>query len=190
MDDAKLIWKTLKKKKIRHTPVFDVHMQHEKSSAGMEGDYVAMTAPEWVVIVPVYEDKFVMVRQWRHGEDRITVEFPGGVGDPGEDPSDTARRELLEETGFRAGRITELGRCSPNPALFKNHFHVFLAEDLVQTGSQHLDADEVLNFMLLPREQVVRSFGTGEFTHAFTGTALAFCMRHAGYVPGSFPGEG
>ena len=183
MDDRSLRWKTLRKKKILHTAVFDVHAQHERSEGGIEGDYVAMTAPEWVVIVPVYEEKFVMVRQWRHGEDRITVEFPGGVADGGEDPSETARRELLEETGFRAGRVTELGVCSPNPALFKNHFHVFLAEDLVPTGSQHLDDDEVLNWMLMPRERVVSSFGSGEFTHAFTGTALAFYLRHIGYVP-------
>ncbi|MBQ7599454.1 MAG: NUDIX hydrolase [Clostridia bacterium] len=183
MEDSSLKWDTLKKEKALHTPVFDVFMQHERSADGTEGDYVAMTAPEWVVIVPVYRDQFVMVRQWRHGEDRITVEFPGGVGEKGEDPAVSAERELLEETGFMAGRITELGVCSPNPALFKNHFHVFLAEDLVPTGEQHLDDDEFLNCMLMPREHVISSFGSGEFTHAFTGTALAFYMRHIGYVP-------
>ena len=183
MDGKSLEWKTVRRKKLLHTAVFDVQSQHEKSATGIEGDYVAMTAPEWVVIVPVYEDRFVMVRQWRHGEGRITVEFPGGVADRNEDPSGTARRELLEETGFDAGKVTELGVCSPNPALFRNHFHVFLAEDLKPTGSQHLDDDEVLNWTLMPRGEVIRSFGSGEFTHAFTGTALAFYLRHIGHIP-------
>ncbi len=182
--DEALIWKTEKTEKLLHTPVFDVLQQTETASGGLRADYVAMTAPDWVVIVPVFGESFVTVRQWRHGEDKLTTEFPGGVMNAGEDPAESAKRELLEETGFLAGKLTLLGSCSPNPALFKNHFHCFLAEELVQTGKQALDEDELLNYSLKPMADFIENFGKGEYSHAFTGTALAFYLRHIGFVPG------
>ena len=178
MDDGDLIWRTEATERLLHTPVFDVWKQKEVSAAGLRGDYVAVTAPDWVVVVAVYRGRFVLVRQWRHGEDRLTTEFPAGVVDPGEPPERTAERELLEETGFRAGRITRLGSCSANPALFKNHIHCFLAEDLTPTGEQHPDADELLRYGLVPVDEVIAAFGSREYTHAYMGTALAFYLRH------------
>ena len=183
MTDKQLKWTTVEARMLLHTPVFDVLQQTEESGTGLRGEYVAVEAPDWVVVIPVYRDQFVMVRQWRHAEENMTWEFPGGVMNPGEDPAETAKRELLEETGFLAGRITKLGRCSSNPALFKNHFTVFLAEDLEPTGEQHLDADELVNYRLMPQKKVIESFGSEEFSHAFMGTALAFWFRHLGKVP-------
>ena len=178
--EKRLVWKTTETEELLHTPVFDVCRQHEKSAIGLEGDYVGIHAPDWVVVMAVHEGNFVLVRQWRHGEDRITLEFPGGVADEGEEPAQTALRELEEETGYRAGKLTCLGRVSANPALFKNHFSVFLAEDLVQTGQQHLDPDELLKYEELPIEEVIRRYGDEELTHAYMGTALAFYFRHKG----------
>lgn len=183
MNDKELTWTTTETKALLHTRVFDVVEQKEISGTGIEGNFFAISAPEWVVIIPVYQGNFVMVRQWRHAEDRITVELPGGVIEEGEDPEVCAGRELLEETGFKAGKLTKLGTCSSNPALFKNHFHAFLAEDLIPTGEQHLDRDELLNYKLIPIEEVIENFGSGEYTHAFTGTAIMMYMRHAGYRP-------
>lgn len=178
MDDRELTWRTEAAEKLLHTPVFDVWKQTEVSGTGLRGDYMAVAAPDWVVVVPVYGENFVLVRQWRHGEDRLTTEFPAGVVEPGEPPEQTAARELLEETGFRAGKLIPMGTCSANPALFKNHIHCFLAEELSPAGAQRLDADELLNVSLAPVEEVVAAFGTGEYTHAYMGTALAFYLRH------------
>lgn len=173
-----LKWKTTEKEMILHTPVYDVYSQKEVAANGLEGTYVAIDAPDWVVVVAVHEGKFILVRQWRHGEDKVTLEFPGGVADPGEEAVRTALRELEEETGYRAGKITCLGRVSSNPALFKNHFSVFLAEELVQTGEQHLDEDELLRYEEHPIGEVIRRFGDEELTHAYMGTALMMYLRH------------
>ena len=177
MKEEALIWKTLETRKLLHTPVYDVVAQHEIAPNGVQGEYVAIEAPDWIMTIPVYRDRFVMVRQWRHSADRLTLEFPGGVADAGEDPADTARRELLEETGFRVGKLTHLGTCSPNPALFKNRFHCYLAEELEPTGTQQLDEDELLNCELVPIDEVIDGFGSPELTHALMGTALAFYLR-------------
>ena len=128
----KLKWRITGTKRLLHTPVFDVNEQHEIAATGIEGDYVAMDAPDWAMVVAEYQDSFVLVRQWRHSAECLSLEFPGGVVDGGEDAATAARRELKEETGFEAGKLTHLGTVSPNPALFKNQFHVYLAEDLKQ----------------------------------------------------------
>ena len=130
------------------------------------------------MVVPEYRGSFVLVRQWRHAAEELSLEFPGGVADDGEDPAQTARRELLEETGFRADRLTHLGTLNPNPALFKNRFHVYLAEEPEPTGEQKRDDDELLTYELKPVEEVISTFGTGEFNHALMGTALALYLRY------------
>ena len=180
MSDENLKWEVRETRLLLHTPVFDVLEQSEVSAAGPAGDYVAMEAPDWVMVIPVLGEDFLLVRQWRHAARRLTTEFPGGVRDGAEDPAETAARELLEETGFRAGKLTKLGACSPNPALFANTFHCYLAEELVPTGAQHLDADELLAFERRPIREVLEGFGSPEYSHALMGTALAFYLRARG----------
>lgn len=178
MQEDALKWTILDRKLLLHTPVYDVLEQRERSVTGLEGSYVAIDAPDWVMTIPVYQGQFVMVRQWRHSAEAMSLEFPGGVADPAESPADTARRELEEETGFRVGKLTHLGTVNPNPALFKNRFHVYLAEELVPTGRQQLDADELLTYELAPIGTVLAGFGGPEYPHALMGTALAFYLRH------------
>ena len=180
MNEKELVWKTTGERELLHTPVFDVYEQREVSATGIEGDYIAVSAPEWVMIIPEYEDKFITVRQWRHGAGELTVEFPGGVADEGEDPAVAARRELVEETGFEAGELIRLGSFSPNAALFKNRFHVYLARQLKAVGEQSLDDDELLTYRMIPIDEVISSYGSGEYTHALMGTALMLYMRYRG----------
>lgn len=177
MDDEALKWRVLAEKLLLRTPVFDVLEQAEQAAEGLQGNYVAMRAPDWVMVIPVLGEDFLMVRQWRHASRCMTVEFPGGVRDGDEDPAQTAARELLEETGFRAGKLSHLGSCSPNPALFANTFHCYLAEELEATGPQHLDADELLRYERHPIAEVVADFGSPLYSHALMGTALAFYLR-------------
>ncbi len=177
MNEEALKWELLETRPLLHTPVFDVLEQKERSAAGPKGDYIAMHAPDWVMVIPVLGESFVLVRQWRHAARRLTTEFPGGVLDGDEDPAVAAARELEEETGFRAGKLTHLGSCSPNPALFSNSFHCYLAEELTPVGCQHLDADEVLAYETRPIPEVLDAFGSEEFSHALMGTALAFYLR-------------
>lgn len=180
--DEGLKWETKSTKTILSTVVFDVTEQRNRASDGTEGNYVVMNAPDWVIVIPKHHteqgDTFLMVKQWRHGEKALSVEFPGGVIDAGESPEEAARRELEEETGYKTGKLIKLGSSNPNPALFSNHVHFFLAEDLTPTGIQHLDADEFINYMELPINQVIQGIGTPDFPHALMGTALALYFKY------------
>lgn len=177
-DDEKLIWKTGEVKSLLKTVVCDVTSQHNTSTTNVEGDYIIMHAPDWVIVIPETNDNFLMVKQWRHGAKKLSVEFPGGVIDSGETPEEAAIRELQEETGFKTGKLTKLGEVNPNPALFDNLVHVFLAEDLTPTGTQDLDEDEFINYMELSKKEVLEGMGTEQFPHAIMGTALCFYLKH------------
>ncbi|MBO6061689.1 MAG: NUDIX hydrolase [Clostridia bacterium] len=177
MEDKSLIWKTENTELLLRTRVFGVLKQSELSPIGTRGDYIALDAPDCVVIIPELEGSFLLVRQWRHGADMLTSEFPGGVIDRGEAPETAAARELREETGFTAENLDLLGICSPNPALFKSRFYVYLARDLKPAGDLELDSDEFLNCFRMPIDEVIASFGSGEYNHAFMGAALMLYMR-------------
>lgn len=174
MTENELKWTVESEEQALHTPVFDVLVQHEVASTGLRGDYIAVSAPDWVMVIPELGDEFIMVRQYRHASKALSLEFPGGVIDRGEAPAQAAARELYEETGMRAGRLIALGVCRPNPALFDNRFHVYLARDLVSVGEQQPDDDELLSCLHIPKEAVLSGFGSGEMTHALMGAALAF----------------
>lgn len=179
-EDDKLKWTEGQPQTLLKTVVCTVTSRHNISSDGTEGDYIIMNAPDWVIVIPELDDKFLMVKQWRHGEAALSVEFPGGVIDKGEEADVAARRELEEETGFKAGKLINLGSVNPNPALFSNHVHFFLAKDLTATGKQKLDDDEFINCMELSKKEVLDGMGTAQFPHAIMGMALSLYIKHNG----------
>ena len=178
-DDEKLMWTEKTKKTLLKTAVFDVTERHSVSSDGTEGDYIVLDAKDWAIVIPVLGDDFLMVKQWRHGEKNLSIEFPGGVIDPGENPADGAERELLEETGYQAGKLTKLGSVNPNPALFSNHVHIFLAEDLEKVSEQDLDEDEYVNCFKMKQTDVLKEIGGSEFPHALMLSAIGLYLARS-----------
>jgi len=180
MDEKKLIWKEESRKTLFDCRVFSVQESFCRAPNNQTGVFSVIDAADWAIVMPVLETptgkKFVMVWQWRHGLRDVSLEFPGGVFEPGENPEEAAGRELLEETGYRAGKIRKLGEFSPNPAIMSNKVHFFLAEDLVNTGRQNLDADEFVEVEPVSVDAVCKGMGKPPYVHALMGTALALYL--------------
>ncbi len=128
---------------------------------------------DWVnVVARTPEGRFVFVRQFRFGTERVTTEIPGGVVERGEEPLAAAKRELREETGYEASRWSELGRVEPNPAFQDNHCHHFLADGARRVGDQQLDAGEDIAVATLTEAEVQTGIAAGEIAHTLVLSAL------------------
>ncbi|MEO6797842.1 MAG: NUDIX hydrolase [Candidatus Dormibacter sp.] len=132
--------------------------------------------PGSVAIVPRQADgRIVLVRQFRYVTGRELWEIPAGTCDkPGESLEETARRELAEEAGLKAGRLTRLGRAYLVPGYGDELMTWFLAEDLAPTPS-HAEMDESfkVNPFDRPSLRVLRQNGELEDAKTFLGLAWA-----------------
>ncbi len=128
-------------------------------------------------IVPLLPDgQVVLVRQYRYPMHRAFVEFPAGKIDPGEGPLATAKRELLEETGYRAGEWTELTTIHNAVAYADESIILFLAEGLEQ-GEQQLDENEFVEVFTAPLEDLMGWIVAGEVTDVKTVIGAFFVQK-------------
>jgi len=169
-------------------PIFDVCTIKRISSDGRIGDFVKVLSPEWVTAIPWYRNEegramFVMEQQFRHGSSTVTREFPSGLVEKGEDPKDAVLRELLEETGNRAKKVTLLGNVNPNSAFMSNRTSFFLIEGLDMVAGQHLDMNEQLDVLSLPVTEVIGQMGSGMYDNGIMMIALGFFMKEASKHP-------
>ena len=112
----------------------------------VKDDYFVLEYPDWANAVALTKDnKIVLVRQYRHAADIISLEIPGGVVEPGEDPQDGVKRELLEETGYSFESCELIATLYPNPATSDNRTFTYLLTGGIKTQEQDLDEHEILN---------------------------------------------
>ena len=128
---------------------------------------------DWVNIVPItQEQEIVFVRQFRHGSEDVTLEIPGGMVDPGEEPEAAAVRECLEESGYAAGRVEPLGILNPNPAIFPNRLYTYLARECLPVAEISNTTTEHTELVLVPMADLPHMLQSGEITHALVAATL------------------
>jgi len=182
-DKKKLLWTENKRQILNNCRIFDLYEIEKTSPLGDGGSFYLLDAPDWITIIPLITDKsgvecFLMVEQYRHGSNEITLEFPAGMVDTGELPLNAAKRELLEETGYAARNLIAIGEVSPNPAFMNNTIYTYVAEDIKLIGDQNLDNDEFIHFHLIPCTEVQKKMGTGRYSNGVMMMALAYYNRY------------
>jgi len=167
-------WEVLSSERLHDCAVFAVSRTLTRSpNTGNAHPFYRIEADGWVNVVPITPDEqVVMVRQYRHGADAVTLEIPGGIIDPGEDPATAAGRELREETGYRAARLESLGCLNPNPALFANRVHMQVALECEWEGAIDNGETEETAVELLPLERLHTVVREGGIDHALVVAAL------------------
>lgn len=167
-------WAELRREPAADFGIFAVERSHARSPVdGSEHDFYRILSVEWAQVVPVTpDDRVVMIRQYRHGAETVTLEIPGGLVDAGETPAEAARRECLEETGFRAADVRPLAVVNPNPALFSNRLHAFAAEGVERVGEVRNTGNEHTEVELVPLADLERLLREGRIDHALVAGTL------------------
>jgi ADP-ribose pyrophosphatase len=135
---------------------------------------------DWVTIVALTkQQQLVLVRQYRHGAQKVILELPGGAMDPQDDsPLQAARRELLEETGYASDRFIQIGCVYPNPANQTNLIYSFLALDAEKVANQDLDETEDIEVVLRPLEEGVAMAKNGQLLQSMQVAAMFFALSY------------
>ncbi len=139
-----------------------------------------------VVILAVDESKnpadpdVVLERQYRHAAGQFLIELPAGSRDAGEPPLAAAKRELIEETGFRARRWSRLVRYYASPGFLGEHMQVFLAED-IHAGQAHPEPDEKITLRHIPLSELLTLIHAGKIQDGKTIlSVLLYAARRNG----------
>ena len=179
-------WKIISSTRDKSYRVFSLRTDRATSPrTGIEHDFFILESSSWVNVIPLTpEQEVVLVRQYRHGTRDITLEIPGGLVEKSDTPEQAAKRELLEETGYRPLETCSLGSVHPNPAIQNNECYTFLAKDVFLAGKQQQDEREDIEVLLRPLSEIPRLIRDREITHSLVLAAFyRFFMEYRDGFP-------
>jgi ADP-ribose pyrophosphatase len=157
--------------------LLDVRRDRVRLPDGSESVREYIVHPGAVLMVPVLDDGRLLVeRQFRYPLQRVFLEFPAGKIDPGEAPEVTARREMIEETGYEAARLTPLATLHPVISYSTEEIRCYVAEGLRHVGAR-LDHGEFLEIGVMSVDEMLAALDRGEITDAKTVAALLIYAR-------------
>jgi ADP-ribose pyrophosphatase len=124
-----------------------------------------LKVPDYTSVVALTDERqVVLVRQFRPAVEHYTIELPSGLIDPGESPEETARRELLEETGYQADTVEVLGSMEPDTGRLQNRIWACVAHGVRRVeGAVPEEGMEVVTWSV---EELIQATTDGRFDHA------------------------
>ncbi len=169
-------WKTISSELKLTAIIFRyLKIKSESPTTNKIGDFDVIQCLNWVNVIAITPDQqIVLIKQYRHGTDQVTVEIPGGAVHHGEDVLLAAKRELQEETGYTSSQWIKLGRVDANPAFMSNHCDTYLAMNAEKTHDQDFDPFEEIEVYLKPKEEILQMVKSGEINHSLVVAAFYF----------------
>ena len=158
---------------IAKTAIFEVQSVDLRFSNGEERTYERLTPQRRssVMVLPIHEDNLIFVREYAVGSERYELTFPKGIIDAGEEPIESANRELQEEIGFGARKIEPLRNLYSGPSHMFSLMHVFVAEDLYPSKLEG-DEPEPLELVHYPLAKIDELLASPDFAEARNLSAL------------------
>lgn len=169
-------WQVLDSKLLISDRWLQLREDRVRLSNGHEIDrFHVIHGPDWASALCVTEaSEVILVRQYRHGISRPTLELPAGVIESHESPEEAARRELLEETGYESNDWVRIQTVSTEPARHTTHAHFFCARGARQTRPPAPEESEVLEVVKVPLADLARLATDGTIVHGVqVGAILA-----------------
>lgn len=146
-------------------------------ASGKVHDYYVLRLADAVNVVAITTDRrVVLVRQFRAGSGRDSLETPGGLLNDGEDPLTAGARELLEETGYAGSPPRWLGTVWANPSLLSSRITTILIEDAQPISATAFDDHEELTLELVPEAEIPSMIEDGRIDHALVVQGLLAWM--------------
>ena len=184
-------WTTLSFRQILDTPYLKIRCEQVAVPNGpIIPDYYIIENRGWVGIVPVTEDgRFLINKQYKHGIGCEVLEFPaGGIDAHEDDPLITARRELMEETGysFDDNQVELLAHMHANPTGAKTRIWWYLARNVRKTGDQKVDPVEVIENLLITPKELLQLIHEGTFAGQGQIAAAYMAMERLGLITTTF----
>jgi len=143
---------------------------------GIEKEKVIVHPNNAVAIFPVDNDHCKLLKQYRYAIDQYIYEVPAGTMEPDEDPIETARRELIEETGFTAQSIVSKGFIYTTPGFTDEKIFLFEARNLSPSDEFGKDEDEVIEVMDIPVSDLPGMIRDGTIVDAKTICLIHHCL--------------
>ena len=163
--------------KIFSGKLIDLYFDHVELPNGKSSTREWINHPGAVCIVPILPDgNLCLIRQYRYGPRDEFIEIPAGKLDTGEDPLVCAKRELQEEIGYIAGKLTFLTNIYPAIGFSNEKMWMYLAEDL-KLSNQSLDQDEFLELFPLSLEEAINLINQGKITDVKTIIGILWLDR-------------
>jgi ADP-ribose pyrophosphatase len=152
-----------------------LEIHHLENDEGKRLKKEIIIHPGAVVILPFVDEQMILlIRNRRYAVGQILVELPAGTLEGSESPMNAAGRELMEETGFIAGRLRPVLNFYASPGIMSEKMYVFAAYDL-RPGTQALAAGEEIEVLRTKWDDAVLMIRTGEIQDGKTiATLLAF----------------
>lgn len=172
-------WRVLSDQIVVERRWLKVREQHVELANGHQIDeFHLLEGPDWAGVLALTEnDEVVMVRQYRHGLGRGSLELPAGVIEPNESDLLGAQRELLEETGYASDDWHALSVVSTEPARSTVHAHFFFARGARRMGDPSPEQTELLQIELWPGKSLGKLIDTGEICHGVQIGAILLAAR-------------
>ncbi len=171
-------WRTLGEEYLYERPWCSFRVDEVRLPDGAQIEYGVLESAGFVAVVPVTEGgDVVLVKQWRQPVGSFTLELPGGGMGEDEDPEETARRELLEETGYRAEELAPLISVHTTPGRATEVCYLFRCRAVRALAGPRPEPTEFVSLVEMPLMEAVGKVYGGEITAATTVLGLLMVSR-------------
>lgn len=159
---------TIESKTEYSNPYWEYKIDKYKLPSGGTGTYHYVNSRGSTFIIPkISAEIYILARQYRYLNKRTSIEFPGGGLNPDTEPEINAAHELLEETGYEAGKLTFVGEYNPYNGVSNEMCRVYLAEDLVFRGANP-EATEEFEIIEMTENEIINKIYEGEIWDGMT----------------------